>query len=656
MNRFCDKCGSVIDNETGVCPNCAEETTRCIEPIDADQLPSEFFNSKPEKPKIEKKKILGIVAVVVAFSILLGIFGILGKKKRGNPLPDSYDEIVEAYKLAISGEDDTKEKTLSSVLLSKVKEDENYEICYSLTDINGDEKDELIIGGRLADAENAETYDLYTMDDEEKAVQLFDVNNFSEEKEIKIYDVVIKVSEVKENYSHIEYLKLPENMCEVQKVEEYLYEDGKYFEVNDNEKKEITKEAFESADKKYENSEINLEWVKITIEKDHKEKDTTKPETTEPEITELTDAHLKSFEKMMNEMFFSLDGFEDYNNKIDTIINNFICSAFWAFPDGTMFDYYFPGDYKEVGTEPTFDESGVIVDYEFDAKKVLFILNDVFGLDVTNKYTRKDFYFQGDKFYYTAYSYGKGPELAEHKVVGYETMSDGYFKIRTQYVFIDYRDNNKTTTSNGWYFVTKPAKHNEYGDYWKIKEFGINTQCIWTNNENSKNGDDWKSKLKDTVYEVEKNKESSDVDCRYYLVDIDNNGIPEMLCDYQVSAYGKDFFYIVDENVNVKSFPGGVFYYIPNSKKILISSGRMGYYYDEIYKLDNGKLSEVSSGNSIEEPYEGYGSEFFWEDVKMSKNDYDKKMNYYFDTNKQISEYDMTSFDKKTILNVIDNY
>ncbi len=288
MNQFCDKCGSQINQTTGTCPNCAPK-----------YAPNYVANNQPQMNKPENKKhtTKEVVAVVVAIALFSGLFGILGYVfgKVQNSLPKSYNEIVERYKLVMAGEDDS-EKTLSNKLIDKFKESENYEICYSLTDINDDDVDELIIGGRFEDDKNTETYDIYTMDSDKNAVQIIPVNDYDEVVEIEIYNEVIKVSEEKDETIHFEYLKLPENQWEVEKDEEYLYEDEKYFEVIEEEKNEISEETFNEANSKYEGEEVDLEWIKVVLEEDKKEKET---ETTELNIDSQAyiDVKLKCNEK-----------------------------------------------------------------------------------------------------------------------------------------------------------------------------------------------------------------------------------------------------------------------------------------------------------------------------------------------------------------------
>ncbi len=338
MNKFCSKCGSVLDSKTGVCPTCSDAKTGVYRGDVSD-----WFNNMPTN-KVnsddKKKKIITIVAIVVAVSMLLGIFGVggylIGRGK--NSLPNAYSQVVEMYKQILIDEN-ADGNQLSGALVNKIRESDDYEISYSYIDINDDETKELIVGGSEKGSESVEIYDVFTMDEEENAVQLFNVANFNDDTEIEIYNAVIKVSEEKEETSHFEYLKLPENQWEVEKDEEYLYEDSTYYEIVDDNKVEISEETFNEADNKYEGEELDLEWVKVVLEEDKKEKET-KQDNSNPEwVAELTKGYWDNSGQSVFLYKFNADGtgksycVEDMNpidtNKLDTIEPYNISSFTW---------------------------------------------------------------------------------------------------------------------------------------------------------------------------------------------------------------------------------------------------------------------------------------------------------------------------------------
>ena len=372
----------------------------------------------------------------------------------------------------------------------------------------------------------------------------------------------------------------------------------------------------------------------------------------EPELTELTEEHLQSFEELLNGMPFSLDGFENYYNKKNTIINSFICSAFWAMPDGTMYDYYFPDQYKKLKLVPTEDGAGTLIEYEFDADKVLFILNDVFGLGVTESYSNGDFVFMNGNFYYTAALYGKGGDgETKYEVDSYERVEDGYFKIKTTYIYTDYYDNNSVTKGESWYYIAKPSKHEVYGDYWKIKEFGFEDEIIWSNDSSYEDDEiGWKRKLINELYVCKYEYWSSSSD-KYYLADVDGDDVPEMLVDYNS---GVCIYYYNGQVFQKEDLPYGEVYVMPQKGLIRFNHSYRGNCGDIIYKIDKGTFYEVESG-------EYYGSmesaDFYqWEGSEVTEQQYYNKLDSVFDTHNQKSLEDYNQYSYSTIFEAVEDY
>ncbi len=455
MKKFCSICGSVLDSKTGICPNCTDAKTGIYNGNISDWHNNVSTNGNGSEDK--KKKIITIVAIVVAISILLGIFGVggylIGRGK--NSLPNAYSQVVEMYKQILIDENSDGNQ-LSGALVNKIRESDDYEISYSYIDINDDETKELIVGGSEKGSESVEIYDVFTMDEEENAVQLFNVANFNDDTEIVIYNEVIKVSEEKEETSHFEYLKLPENQWEVEKDEEYLYEDSTYYEVNDGDKVEISQEAFDEADNKYEGEELDLEWVKVVIEEDVKEKD--------DNATALTEAQIKSFEKFLSDSYEELFYIQKYTSDVYSLTN----CHFFGF---SVYRHYFDTEPKRVT-----NETNRYFYMEYDAQEILFILNDVYGLNISESSSDDvKYYFDSGKYYCISATGGENQEPVNlHNLVidSQSKLDDGYFKIEFTYTTSYDTVINSQSTDKG-YFVVKPATHEKYGDYWKIKDFNM---------------------------------------------------------------------------------------------------------------------------------------------------------------------------------------
>ncbi len=376
--------------------------------------------------------------------------------------------------------------------------------------------------------------------------------------------------------------------------------------------------------------------------------------TTEPEtyVTSLTEEQLKSFEKLLNGMPRSLDAMEDHFNRTDAVVGTFICSSFWNQPKETMFDYYFSNDYKIIQN----DNEGYSVTYEFDAEKVLFILNDVFELDVTKELSRAKYYFKENKFYYSTEVYGMGYETITYSVDSYEYTTDGYFKIKTNYKHTDYDGN--VNKGDDRYYIVKPDKHQEYGDYWKFREIGFEDNVIWTNDASYK--DDtigWKKPLIDTVSDF-RMRDANGEDAKYYLFDMEKDGVPEVLAEYETRYGGKKLklFYFNGKTYESNEFSSDVFYYVPGGKNILISYKESGMNYDDVFAIKNGDLTKVATGKYLDELVPGYGSEYFWGKVKVSQEEYNKKLNSYLNTQKKVSYKNGQSYDFEKLYSAISDY
>lgn len=83
----------------------------------------------------------------------------------------------------------------------------------------------------------------------------------------------------------------------------------------------------------------------------------------------------------------------------------------------------------------------------------------------------------------------------------------------------------------------------------------------------------------------------------YALIHVDDDDIPELVCDSGVEAGGCQILTFYDGQVNVFQTARLYFTYIEKSGLLCNSDGHMGGYYDYVYCLENGKWKPVFSGN-----------------------------------------------------------
>ena len=470
---FCGKCGTPIDAQTGLCPNC-----------DGQKLPQ-----KPKNKKKGKIIAISIISVVLCIAIVFTTLFGLGFFKKDEPvevkteekeekekIPSIYGTISEQYaKAMLDKVNSGNGEYVNKNLLSKFKDNDKYKVYFSLVDINKDGTEELIIGGG-EDKNNTKIYDIFT-NDGEKPVALFPIGSIGESISLDVYDNGnIKMTNDKSpTLQQFDYYNLPEDSTKVLHQMGLTEDDGKYYkhDENGNYISTITKEEYDEVVETFESAKIKTEWTEFV------------PEDYVSEDEMLTDEQIASFKNLLSGMSSSLLGIYEGQNKIDTVLNSFVYSSLWGQASGTMYDYYFPGEYKDTVSDTMRQDYGYDISCEFNADKTLFILNDVFGLGVTKDYSDANCHFEGDTFYYTMVMYPKGAEGSiVDEFASYESVSDGYFLIKTNQIVTDF--DGFVETYPGWYFVAKPCHHDEYGDYWAIREYGFDGERLWTNEEVSK--------------------------------------------------------------------------------------------------------------------------------------------------------------------------
>ncbi len=474
MNRFCGKCGASVDEQTGLCPNC------------------DMPQSAPEQPKKPKNKKNGkiiavsVISVVLCFTIIFT--ALLGWKlftkedaavvnteeqneKEKEKVPPIYGKVSEQYAKAMLQRENNagKGEYVNDNLISKFKDNDKYKVFFSLVDINKDGTTELIIGGG-EDKNNTKIYDIFT-NDGKNPVALFPVGSIGNEKTLDVYDNGnIKVTNDKSpTLQQYDYFNLPENSTSVSHQMGLTEDDGKYYkhDENGNYISGLTQKEFNEIVDDFESAKIKTEWTEFVPEDYVSEEDLATPEA-------LTEEQLESFNDLLNAEF-DIWGYKVEGSTINEYyINNYIYNRFFASEEYTMYDHYFPGEIQKGYSDPLnkFGETYAqnMGCYIYDADKVLFILNDIFGLGVTTDEATDYYYFKDDKFYYAEAQDSVGTLLYdEYEITSCQMQSDGYYLINVTH----YSRWGGVGTVEGideMEFVVKPCAHAQYGDYWEIKD------------------------------------------------------------------------------------------------------------------------------------------------------------------------------------------
>ncbi len=126
---------------------------------------------------------------------------------------------------------------------------------------------------------------------------------------------------------------------------------------------------------------------------------------------------------------------------------------------------------------------------------------------------------------------------------------------------------------------------------------------------------------------------------KYAYCDIDNNGIPELLICTGSTAGGIQVYYY--HNGSVKNSSIGEHCAIYSNGVVLTTGGRMGYYHNTIYGVQNGEIKAIASGH-FEEVISGgeiVGYDYTWEGQPVSETEYYNIIANYCEGEAEIFNY-----------------
>lgn len=144
---------------------------------------------------------------------------------------------------------------------------------------------------------------------------------------------------------------------------------------------------------------------------------------------------------------------------------------------------------------------------------------------------------------------------------------------------------------------------------------------------------------------------------QYYLINIDNDNIPELYIDY-ISYAGGAVVYSYQNGSIVKQHVKAGISYIEDKGLFLNNYYIIGCdnYYDEVYLLKDGTFSMVSSGYLQIYYSPEYKEEYVWDGKTVSKEEYDSMLSSYFEKSEAKSTLDLEPYDCNEIITAINNY
>lgn len=174
------------------------------------------------------------------------------------------------------------------------------------------------------------------------------------------------------------------------------------------------------------------------------------------------------------------------------------------------------------------------------------------------------------------------------------------------------------------------------------------------------NDDQWKQAYIDYVQDTL----SKDAWAGYELINLDNDNIPELVAIGNSEAQGNLVCNYYNGTVYSTQLSRLGFYYIEGENLLCNSDGLMDSYYDIVYSIKDGKLTQIAAGNWGE--LDGTGHHFdkdgaliyqySWNDVTVTKDEYSNNLNSVFDMSKATDGYASQIYSVDEIKNLIKNY
>ena len=148
------------------------------------------------------------------------------------------------------------------------------------------------------------------------------------------------------------------------------------------------------------------------------------------------------------------------------------------------------------------------------------------------------------------------------------------------------------------------------------------------------------------------------------LVNINDDDIPELVINNGSVAGGGDVFTVHNDKLeNVHIYTGG-FSHMERKNLFADVGGRMDYYHDKVYRIQNGKFELINKGeywveDSSNREYDDKGNMIYtyrWNDKKVSKEKYEQELKSVFDKSKAVSPYEEKGVSIKDIISEIEGY
>ncbi len=156
-------------------------------------------------------------------------------------------------------------------------------------------------------------------------------------------------------------------------------------------------------------------------------------------------------------------------------------------------------------------------------------------------------------------------------------------------------------------------------------------------------------------------------DASFYLIELDTDGIPELIINYASVAGSEEIFWWYQDQLCSWMYEYYGMSYIPGSNLVCIRGGRMGGYYDDIRMRSGNQFYQIASGT-----YELIGAEpnrdaagnfilddqfqYTWAGQPVSAQDYVAARDLIFDPSRAVSPYNDPGYDYAGLLEALNTY
>ena len=131
------------------------------------------------------------------------------------------------------------------------------------------------------------------------------------------------------------------------------------------------------------------------------------------------------------------------------------------------------------------------------------------------------------------------------------------------------------------------------------------------------------------------------------LIQISDDGTPQLALIGAGEAYGDKILNYANGTVTELQTARTHFTYIQGANLLCNSDGHMGYYYDYVYRIENGQFVPIGTGE-YGDPAGGpqtdaNGKEIYeyqWNQQAVSEEQYNQQLNAVYDTSRALEGYD----------------